>query len=353
MSGSRPADVPANEPATTSAAPTAPDNGVVPADTSAEFREIPADSQSAPADKPETTETLLDVTRRAAMEGVTPAPKADDPKPTEAAADDKAAPEAGDDKGEGAKQDESADAEPPFHKHPRWQEVQRDRAELRRKVEALEPDAAVHRDVLAYMDRHGLTPADVQNGFAIMAALRNDPAEAWKLLKPIVDGVQAFVGETLPDDLRQRVDDGLVDEDTARETARLRNQEALRQVRAERDAARQAERSGQATAEAVRATVQAVDAWVAAKAADPDHAAILPLLEGETLRLQRDWTAKGQTFHTPEAAKALMNSAYENVRKSLAPKRVPVRSTPASSPPAATTKAPATLLDAVRAAARA
>lgn len=351
MSGSRPATEPADTPV---------ENLDAVAPPFQEATNQPADAQadsSPAADDGETKATLLDVTRRAAKEAASP--PADDggdnqaTKAGESAEADKPKGEA--DKPEDNADDKSGESEdepPPFDKHPRWQKLQRERAEMSQKIAEMQPLAQRQQQILDYMDANGLTPDDVRQGFAIMAALRQDPAEAWKLMEPIVRSVRAFMGDELPADLQERVDSGLVDEDTARETARLRHRDAFLAERGRRLAQSQAQQQEQAQATAEEtARVSAVDAWWERKQAHPDAQTIAPFLHGETLRVQAEWTQAKRRFDTPEAATALMDEVWTALQKRLAPTRKPIRSTPGSPPsPAAPKAPPTTLKDAIRAA---
>lgn len=307
----------------------------------------PAPEDKAPAD--ESRESLLDVTRNAVDE------TADDPDGADG--DAKAADKdgEGDAKPESAEADPSVsdeEAEPPFHEHPRWKKLQAERVELRQKVEFLEPDATKFRQIQDFMAGNDLTPDDVRQGFAIMAALRRDPAEAWELMKPIVQSVQAFVGNQLPDDIQEKVDTGLIDDETARELARLRHAATFKAERDQRQAAQVQQRQTQEQAEAAQqARVSAVDQWFVGQQADPDFEAIVPHLEGAILRTQRAWARQGRSFDAPQDAVKVAQEAFAAVRKTLAPRRQPVRNTPSSPPPAAAPRAaqPASLMDALRA----
>lgn len=314
----------------------------------------PAPKDEAPAG--ETRESLLDVTRRALKElddanaadgegeGKGKAPDAD----ADASAKAKDKPEA-----EGAADEKSDDEPLPFHNHPRWKEVQRERTELRGQVAELTPDANSFRAIQGFMAENDLSPDDVKQGFAIMAALRSDPAAAWELMKPYVDVVQAHMGQVLPDDLREKVESGLIDDDTAREVASLRQKTAFREQRAQRVQQREtAQRQEREATEATQATVNAVNQWFDGQQADPDFQSIAPYLEGEILRTQRLWAQQGKAFNTPEAAVAVSKEAYAAIRKRLAPTRQPVRTTPASSPAGSPNAgaAPRTMADAVMAA---
>lgn len=306
----------------------------------------------------ETRETLLEATRRALAEADPPpadtkdqATESEDSAKADAPKDGEAEPSA---KTEETPSDADKDEPPPFHKHPRWQEMQRDRAALRAQVEEIAPLAERQREILGFMERHELTPDDVRQGFAIMAALRTDPGQAWKLMEPIVRSVRAYMGDELPGDLQERVDQGLVDEDTARETARLRHQQSFLAERQQRQAQRQVQQQTvEQVTQAEMARVSAVDTWFAGKQADPDFGAIAPFVEGETLRMQARWRAEGRSFEAPARATALMEQVWTDLRTKLKPQRAPIRSTPTAprSPTGTSAARPASMLDAVRAAA--
>lgn len=347
MSGSQPATEPANQPVENLDANRFQETTHPTTDASAD---------SSPANETgETRETLLEATRRALAEADSPPAEPDQaPKDRESAKAD--APE-GEAKPEANADDKSAeddpDKPPPFHEHPRWKQLTRERAELRQEVEAMKPLADRQREILGFMERHEMSPEDVRQGFAIMAALRTDPAEAWKLMEPIVRSVRAFMGDELPPDLQDRVDQGLVDEDTARETARLRNRQTFDFERQHRQAQRQVQQQSVTRAtEAEQAVVSAVDAWFDGKRADPDFASIEPFVPGETLRMQGEWQRARKPYDTPEAAKALMEEVWTGLRARLAPKRQPIRTTPSAprSPTGNSSARPASLKDALRAA---
>lgn len=313
-------------------------------------QETGADTAKSPgADGADEPKTLLEATRRALDKGKSPAP--DGENKDQAKPSDPAKPAEGE--ADASKTD--AEKDPPFHQHPRWQEKLRAERALKADVAALEPDAKAHRDVLGFMDANRLSHDDVRSGFAIMAAIRTDPAKAWELLQPTIKSIREFLGHDLPADLQAKVEDGSVDEDTARETTRLRN-ERIQQGQREEYAQRQAE--ARAQADTGQAAGTAVDAWLNGQAsADPDFSHVSPLLEGEILRLQRVAQAEGKPFNTAESAVAMTTAAYANVKANLtrlrpAPQAIAPR--PRSSAPAGgtTPPAPTNLRDAIRQAVR-
>lgn len=207
------------------------------------------------------------------------------------------------------------DAKLPFAKHPRWREVMGERNEARQRAAELEPDANAYREVRSFMADHSLEPQDVQEGFAIMAAMKTDPAKALEMLRPVVENLQKFVGERLPDDLQQRVEDGLTDEATARELARLRNEANHSQETAR-------ERQERVTADRERAMSQAradmADAFVADRRAnDPDFAIKEPLLKGQIQEAIQRRLSGGGVIQTPGHVKEVMSDAYKHLTDHL------------------------------------
>ena len=74
-----------------------------------------------------------------------------------------------------------------------------------------------------FLVENRLDSQDVNTGFEIMAAMKNDPVKAWELIQPIYQQLRDVVGQgNLPADLAEKVRLGYTDEATARETARLR-----------------------------------------------------------------------------------------------------------------------------------
>lgn len=303
----------------------------------------PEGSSPTEGEKPK---TLLEVTRAALRDGNSPVP--DNAKPDAKPAEG-ATPKPGE-----AKPAEVADKDLPFNTHPRFKQVLAERSGFQRQVESLKPDADMHRATLEFMTRNHLAPDDVRNGFAIMAALRNNPAEAWRLMEPIVKDVRTFLGHELPADLSQKVTDGLVDEDTARETARLRNARVFETNRATQTQAMDSQR---AAYDRASQSASAVDSWVAEQAGkDPDFAHVNPLLEGAVRSKQAEWVQAGKGFDNPQAALALVAEAYQAVKTHLSglrPARQPSRALPASGNSSTAAAPPKTLREAVAQALRA
>ena len=59
-------------------------------------------------------------------------------------------------------------------------------------------------------------------GFRIMATLRNNPEEGYKLLQGHLERIGNVTGRNLPKDIQEKVDDGFLDEDAAKELSQAR-----------------------------------------------------------------------------------------------------------------------------------
>ncbi|MEI7837901.1 MAG: hypothetical protein WCK05_15980, partial [Planctomycetota bacterium] len=120
------------------------------------------------------------------------------------------------------------DAKLPFAHHPRFKELLNQNRDLRsskvtkEEFEVHRADANSYRKVTGFMDTYGLKIEDVAEGFNIMALMKTDPAAALKRLQSHYNQLQKVTGNVLPDDLREKVESGFTDEETARELARRR-----------------------------------------------------------------------------------------------------------------------------------
>jgi len=260
---------------------------------------VTADSQpqNTTGDEPA---SLLDAIKKVVPDQASPAKE-----------DTKSEPEA-DAKADTTGADKEDDKPPPFHEHPRWKKVVGERDEAKRQVQELTADAVSFRQVRDYMASNSLTADEVKQGFAIMAALKNNPAQAWEMLQPTIHGLGVFLGHDLPADLKQKVEEGMVDEATARETARLRNVSQFEQQRSQAQVQRQQQSANE---QHMTRVAGSVDQWVAAQAgSDPDFKRVEPLLAGMVLQKQREWQAQGKNFLASEqAAVQLTTEAYQKV----------------------------------------
>lgn len=185
---------------------------------------------------------------------------------------------------------EDDDANLPFKDHPRWKKMSSENRILQvakekneEAIKALQPKAKGYDDLTGYLRENNLGKEDFSNLLAIGVAVRNNPMEAYRMLKPVMEQLEGLVGERLPPDLQAKVDSGVIDAETARELARTRSAEHLAKSRAEtveKAAQREREerevRDQEAQQNVVVQTLNAWDdEWVKR---DPDAAKLRPML---------------------------------------------------------------------------
>ena len=216
--------------------------------------------------------------------------------------------------GEDADQAKEGEEEtPPFHKHPRWQEVQRELKDLR-------PKAQMADQLQGFMHEAGLSTQEVNAGFELMRLMKHDPAQALQQLQPYLENLQQATGDKLPQDLQQDVEDGYVSEERAKEIARLRANEGRyrQQSEAQRRQAEEAQFE-RYTADLSNAVSDWERQW---QQSDPDYARKAPRVQE---RLELKMLKGGVPSNTQEAIR-LAEETRKEVERELAqftPKRRP------------------------------
>lgn len=284
-----------------------------------------------------TEKTLEDVIRAAAKsEGENPAPESSDgeasqePATSEAKPTETANPE-------GQAKDE---AEVPFHKHPRWQAMLRERDTYKASHEQ-------YQQIQSYMTTNELAPEEVAKGFEVMALMRRDPEKALEMLLPYMQSLELVTGRRLPDDLSQRVEDGVVDEETARETARLRiAADRARALEAHQQQAQQQQAQTQNVG-AVQAAVRGVEQEF--QTSDPDYARKQPFVLDRVRAL-----ILAERPQNADQAVALVRRAHAEISDQLKPmiQRRPVQTVTSGDASTSSRPEPKSLLDVVRQAAK-
>jgi hypothetical protein len=295
----------------------------------------PADPSPADAEDAKQPASLLDVVK-SAVEPVAEPEAPSSPQGTESPDAEEPVDKAG---------NEADDANLPFHNHPRWQALLAERDELREPAKRM----GLIED---FMRDKGLSADEVAEGYEIMGLLKGGPedlARTWFAER--LGALDEALGNVLPDDLRQRVDEGLLDPDGAAELAQARAQTALRERQETERTAADARRTAEQDATAkTTAMATAVTAWEAKiKASDPDYPKKAKLIEDRCGSIVR---ADGKAPTTPEEATALVERAHREITdemKAVAPKPRPITPAPAGSSTTAAPE-PKTLREAINAA---
>lgn len=221
----------------------------------------------------------------------------------------------------------------PFHNHPRWKEIVAER-------EALKPKAEQYDKITTFMRSNHLNENEMVEGFKVMALMKNNPVEAYKVLKSHIEKLAPYTGEVLPEDLKKRVDEGFDSEESAKELARLR---------AEREfiSARHEEAQKAAAVEAQKSMLSAVETWEQTeKAKDPDWSAKSKLVYDRIRTMIQPGVQYGP-LEAVEIARRALAGVNADLRP-IAGRGNPIKSPTSSLSSASIRPAPRSLEDVVR-----
>jgi hypothetical protein len=192
----------------------------------------------------------------------------------------------------------------------------KDRHELREQVrqyESMRPSAEIGHQLQSFAKEHDLSADDVGTVMQIAALLRHGDYEAfYRVISPYVRTAQEYLGVTLPNDLRERVQQGHMTEQAAREFARVRmDKQRVEQTR-ETEQAQFATQSLASTQDQVTRSVSAYEQRLAA--ADPDYKA-----KAASVRrmAQAMLFEKGGTITSVDEALAITKAAYDEVNATI------------------------------------
>jgi hypothetical protein len=203
---------------------------------------------------------------------------------------------------------EETDEDTPFHTHPRFQKVIRERNEARDKAGRFD-------QFIDYMKGKSLSEDDLDSALALAAALKNPNAEnaeeQLKALSPFMQKLQARTGQgDLPDDLAEEVTAGMISEERARQI--VRDQAELNAVserqRIETETA-QRQAAEQAQVQAAQAMMQSVSVEEAKWRSESNFEQKLPLIKEQMQQIFQDIGRPS----TPEGAVRMAQIAKAHV----------------------------------------
>lgn len=242
----------------------------------------------------------------------------------------------------------------PFHKHPRFKELLNERNEYRSKVQEFEADAGQYRTMRKYLDQVELSEEDAAKAIVLMAQVKHAQAgryDAEKVLTQLDElrsSLAMRAGKALPPDIQERLDEGLIDDETAKELAQAR---LLKQQAEESESKLEVRNRSDETRERIKQFTETANKWEAAvKARDPDYDLKRDAI-ADYVRLLRQ--ERGNPA-TKEEVMILLRDAYQTVNKrygSMTPRpqpKAPGLTSDRSHAPEAPTPEPKTLLDAAR-----
>lgn len=202
--------------------------------------------------------------------------------------------------------DKPEDAKLPFHQHPRFNEVIQEKNRYKQEVEQVKPLVEQSNALNTFMRDNHISTQEFQNALQYLAALRTNPAEAFKMLQPTYDQLAMLNGDRLPADLQAKVAATTLSEEDAREIAKARAQQTYTQWQQQRN-----QQAGQQSqAELVQ---QTMGQWTSTKQTqDPDLKQGSPLWEQTQLRINAM-----PVFKSPQEAWAGAEKAYGEAKKFL------------------------------------
>jgi len=232
------------------------------------------------------------------------------------------------DKKEEEKVEEEVEKKDPVP-YERFEEVNKKYKETNEELEKFKPIVESHNKILEYCNQWGIDQDQFGKLLHVQRLINTDPQEALKLINPIVEQLQGFVGDKLPPDLQKKVDGGSINLEDARELARLRAQSQFGTNRFQQYQQAQIQRQHQQQQSEM---ANAATSWTDAKVkSDPDFKPKKSEaeLDGkyemvydkfQSLAGQRDQQGNlVNPINSPTQAVALLERAYQSVSKSLAP----------------------------------
>jgi len=229
----------------------------------------------------------------------------------------------------------------PFNKHPRFQQLVRQRNEFRTGYEE-------YQKIEQFLHQNGLSSDQAAEMLQIGALIERNPAEALERLRPTLQKLVVEAGAVLPNDLQEEVRQGRLTKERAQEISRLRARQQSSQK--SQDFERQ-QMERQRAAQVANDMRNAAQTWQEQiRTRDPD--AMNEAAEQELMREITYRHAQGDRPRSPDEVRAQLDDAWKVVRSRMRPAAppkkpvTPVRGGRASATP---TAEPNSILDIVQA----
>lgn len=222
----------------------------------------------------------------------------------------------------------------PLGKIQRFQEVLGKNKQLQAQWDEVAPAIERLTELSQAARLAGLTPDDMSDFYSLPLLAAQDPAKAREAIARVAEKL-GLGGNALPPDLQSKVDDGYVDETTAREMQQLRREKEQLQRRSQIDGE---DRQREAIAQQSRGMAEAVDKYQKSiHESDPDYTPHVHNLVRK--ELERLVLKEGRPADVNGAVR-MAEAAYKSVKDDLAPMRQQPR--PVSSPSGRRINAPGT-----------
>lgn len=188
--------------------------------------------------------------------------------------------------------------------------------EATKLVDQYKPQAESFGQISGFMRENGIANEEAAEAFTIMAMVKSNPQEALKRMRVHIDNIAQAVGEILPADLAKKVEDGTLDEDTAKELSVARAS-AAREAALHQDLQTKTteEKKQTQAVETAQVLANTLNNWQSNKSkTDPDYSKKHDLLK---VYIQAAIAEKGRPENPAQVA-AIADEAYGKVTAALA-----------------------------------
>ena len=201
----------------------------------------------------------------------------------------------------------------------------------------------------AWAKDSGLVADELSQSLAIARMVKNAPHEALVALREVVASLEKVTGHVLPEDLAEKVERGLIDEETARDLSVSRTRVALTEQQRQQEAEQrsvQAELQGRAQlAQSIGQSVTEYEKSI--EQTDPDYQKIKGLVKSKVIELMHE---DGVPTNA-QAAVSQVKKAVAEIKSQLSsvlPQRKPTRQAPEGSTHGNSGARPSNSLEAAR-----
>ena len=126
--------------------------------------------------------------------------------------DEEGSEEQNQDEEETDEEDESEETENEKSQAPvpykRFTEINERLKQTQKQFDQIKDFADAQKGLIEYCQSNNVTPEEFQRFLSVAALVKSDPAKALEALQPLIDDLQSYTGDRLPEDLQKAVDDG-------------------------------------------------------------------------------------------------------------------------------------------------
>ena len=204
----------------------------------------------------------------------------------------------------------------------RFEQVLAQRNEARQQFASVQPELEEFRQLRGHFQEAQLAPDDINQLLYVGSELRRGNYQAFlNGVMPFVLAAQEAIGVRVASDLQTQVDQGLIDEATARDLTRTRHRAAQAEARLQETNQVMAATRQQQHTDGIRASV---DVWEArVRQVDPDY----PIMSDAVRRYAQGLVQERGQPRSQQEAVALVQTAYDEVKAQQARWRPPPQAT--------------------------